>query len=65
MVDIEVDHPFEIGEKIARWEVQQLRLEVLRLKKKCGEEITMGDLLNGFVKPTGGFNIKRSARWPA
>lgn len=66
MIDIEVDSPFDVDKKIAEWRIQRLNAEIIRLRLKCGEDITSDELLMGFAQPDGGgFNIKRSPRWPA
>ncbi len=66
MVDIEVDSPFDIDKKITEWRIQRLNAEIIRLRIKCGESFTSDELLMGFARPDGGgFNIKRSPKYPS
>lgn len=63
MTDIEVDSVFDIDRKIAEWKIRRLNAEIVRLRLKCGEEITETEMLMGFASPEGGFNIRRSANY--
>ena len=63
MTDIEVDNAMEVNERIAQWKIQQLTAEIIRLRIKAGEPIMVHELMNGFARPDGCFNIKRSANY--
>ena len=63
MVDIEVDNALDADMRIAEWKIKKLHAEIVRLRLKCGEHITMDEALRGFAVPDGGFTIKRSARY--
>jgi len=45
---------------VAKWQIRQLSAEIARLRRKCGELVTIDELVNGFARPEEGFNIKRS-----
>ena len=64
MTDIEADNPMEANERIAQWKIRQLTAEIVRLRIKLGEPITVDEITSGFARPDGNcFNIKRSANY--
>lgn len=59
--DVIADNPFDAKDKIHKRIVQALKSEILRLKLKCGEDVTLENLMGDFGQPHA-FNIKRTPR---
>ena len=61
--DLEVNNSFEVREKILEHRIRALNEEIIRLKRKCGEDITMDELLHGFGKQSGMYRVVRSKNY--
>lgn len=60
-INIEVDHPMQVKERVLEYQLREANLEIVRLKRKCGEPITIDDIMG--TRGPNSFNIVRSKKY--